>query len=107
VEEIDQFVAAKKPALLYFSSRPIDPNKIDIKQHRKLRSFKAATHKHALVGSYSSMFELRQTLLGDLVSCVRELKASAPSRRVTKLEFNPHRRNRRQLITLLRGAKCQ
>jgi hypothetical protein len=30
--------------------------------------------------------ELRQTLLRDLVRTVRELKASAPSRRVTKLE---------------------
>ena len=28
VEEINQFVATGKPALLYFSSRPIDPNKI-------------------------------------------------------------------------------
>src|ERR1700676_735052 len=28
VEEIDQFVASGKPALLYFSNRPIDPNKI-------------------------------------------------------------------------------
>jgi len=32
------------------------------------------------------MFELRQTLLRDLVSCLRELKASAPSRRIAKLE---------------------
>ena len=39
VEEIDQFVAAGKPALLYFFGRPIDPNKIDLKQHRKLRAF--------------------------------------------------------------------
>lgn len=39
VEEIDQFVAEGKPALLYFSSRPIDPNKIDLKQHKKLRAF--------------------------------------------------------------------
>jgi hypothetical protein len=39
VEEIDQFVAGGKPALLYFSGRPIDPNKIDLKQHRKLRAF--------------------------------------------------------------------
>src|SRR3954451_11661407 len=28
VEEINQCVSAGKPALLYFSSRPIDPNKI-------------------------------------------------------------------------------
>jgi hypothetical protein len=86
VEEIDQFVAAGKPALLYFSSRPIDPNKIDIKQHSQLRKFKAATYKKALVGAFSSTVELRQTLLRDLVRTVRELKASAPSRRVTKLE---------------------
>jgi hypothetical protein len=37
VEEIDQFVAAGKPALLCFSGRPIDPNKIDLKPHRKLQ----------------------------------------------------------------------
>lgn len=43
VEEIDQFVAAKKPAMLYFSRRPIDPNKIDITQHQKLRAFQEAS----------------------------------------------------------------
>jgi hypothetical protein len=50
VEEIDQFVAAGRPALLYFSRRPIDPDKIDLKQHKKLGQFKAATYKTALVG---------------------------------------------------------
>jgi len=44
VEEIDRFVAADKPALLYFSGRPVDPDKIDLKQHKKLRSFKSATY---------------------------------------------------------------
>src|SRR4051812_38874232 len=43
-EEIDQFVAAKKPALLYFSSRPIDPGKIDLEQHQRLREFKGDTY---------------------------------------------------------------
>jgi hypothetical protein len=86
VEEIDQFVAADRPALLYFSSRPIDPNKIDLKQHRKLRNFKTATYKKALVGTFSTIAELRQTLGRDLVRHVRELKASAPSRRVRRLD---------------------
>ena len=53
VEEIDQFVAAGKQAMLYFSSRPIDPNKIDLKQHRKLRAFKAATYGKALTGAFA------------------------------------------------------
>jgi hypothetical protein len=45
VEEIDQFVGAGKPALLYFSSRPIDPNRIDLRQHKKLKRFKDATYR--------------------------------------------------------------
>lgn len=80
VEEIDQFVAAGKPALLYFSHRPIDPDKIDLMQHRKLRSFKAATRKKALIGSFSAMEELRQTLVRNLLAQVRELKVKRPTR---------------------------
>jgi hypothetical protein len=83
VEEIDQFVAAAKPALLYFSSRPIDPNKIDMKQHKKLKAFKSATYKKALVGSFSRLEELRQTLIRDLTAQVRKIK---PKRLPPKLE---------------------
>jgi hypothetical protein len=86
VEEIDQFVGAGKPALLYFSSRPIDPNMIDLKQHKKLRSFKDATYKKALTGRFSGVDELRQTLLRDLMHQVRELKANRPSSRHGKLD---------------------
>ena len=74
VEEIDQCVAVGKPALLYFSNRPIDPNKVDWKQHKKLKRFKEATYKKALVGSFSRVDELRQTLLRDLMGQVRKLK---------------------------------
>jgi hypothetical protein len=86
VEEIDQFISAGKPALLYFSRRPIDPNKIDLRQHRKLRGFKAATYRKALTGSFSGVDELRQTLVRDLVHQVRELKATKPSSRGGKLD---------------------
>jgi len=80
VEEINQFVRAGKPALLYFSSRPIDPNSIDIEQHRRLRSFKAATYKKAFVGGFNGLDELRQNLLRDLLRQVWELKKSRPLR---------------------------
>jgi len=50
LEEIDQFVAASKPALLYFSRRPIDPTKIDAKQHAKLKTFRKQTLTKALTG---------------------------------------------------------
>ena len=80
VEEIDQFVAAKKPAMLYFSSRPIDPGKIDIKQHKKLKTFKEATYKTALVGSFSSVDQLRNTLLRDITAQVRKLGKAKPDK---------------------------
>jgi hypothetical protein len=86
VEEIDQFVANKRPALLYFSSRPIDPNKIDLKQHRKLRAFKATTYSSALTGSFASIDELRATLLRDLMSQIRAMKLARPAGRRSKLE---------------------
>lgn len=101
VEEIDQFVEAGKPALLYFSSRPLDPNKIDMKQHRKLKNFKDATYTKALTGNFSGLEGLQNTLVRDLLRQVRELKAAKPTSRDGELDqafkltelIQMHRRN--------------
>jgi hypothetical protein len=86
VEEIDQFVKAGKPALLYFSRRPIDPDKIDLTQHRRLRIFKAATCKKALISGFTGLDDLRQTLNRNLLSQVREMKANRRRSGVPKLD---------------------
>jgi hypothetical protein len=78
IEEIDQFVAAGKPALLYFSKRPIDPSKINLTQQRKLRSFKAATQKNALTGTFNDLADLKQRLLNNLTREVRKWKSQHP-----------------------------
>jgi hypothetical protein len=85
VEEINQFVEQQKPALLFFSNRPIDPGKIDLKQHRKLTVFKDETYRHALVGSFDSVNELRTTLLRDLTRQLRAMTANRPNARRSKL----------------------
>jgi hypothetical protein len=93
VEEIDQFVASNKPALLYFSARPIDPSKINLSDQRKLRAFKAETQKNALTGSFANPAELKNRLRDDLMREVRKLKARFPipvdkierARKVTEL----------------------
>lgn len=85
-EEIDQFVASGKPAMLYFSSRPIDPNKIDLKQQGKLRQFKIKTYKDALVGGFSSTYELHRTLLRDLTYQVRRMRIGHRAYRGDKLD---------------------
>jgi hypothetical protein len=73
VEEIERFIAAGKPALLYFSKRPIDPGTIDPKQNRKLKAFKETTQKNALVGSFDSLETLKETISRHLLSEIRLL----------------------------------
>jgi hypothetical protein len=75
VEEIAEFVARGKPTLLYFSARPIDPRKIDLRQQKKLRKFQEETLLKALIGTFNQLHELRQTLIRDLVHQVREIKS--------------------------------
>ncbi|MCE9566584.1 MAG: DUF4062 domain-containing protein [Planctomycetes bacterium] len=79
VEEINQFIAANKPTLLYLSKRPIDPSKIDMAQFAKLTEFKKATFKTALVGDFSSLDDLRNKLLRDLMAVVRKMRSDAAS----------------------------
>ncbi len=86
VEEIDQFVGAGKPAMLYLSDRPIEPSKIDLPQLRKLRDFKAATYKTALVGSFSQIDQLRNAILRDLMSRIRKLRSRRPHSSTAKLD---------------------
>ncbi len=75
VEEIDRFVAAGKPAMLYFSERKAAKDKVDPKQLAKLQKFKAATYKKSLVGSFASAAELKRVLIGDLTRQIRAATA--------------------------------
>lgn len=73
-EEIDRFVAAGKPAMLYFSRRKVSPAKGDAKQAAKLQAFKVATRKKSLVGSFLGANDLRRVLLRDITRQVRMLR---------------------------------
>lgn len=86
VEEIDQFVKGKKPAILYFSRRAVDPDKIDLTQLRKLRQFKRTTYKSSLTGTFTTIEDLHRKLQRDLLSQVRTLKGSKRGSRSEKLE---------------------
>lgn len=86
VEEIEQFVASGRPAMLYFSNKPISPDKINHRQLKKLRDFKSETYKTALVGSFMSTAELRGLLLRDLTNRVRDMQAGRRGGRGNKLD---------------------
>jgi hypothetical protein len=77
VEEINHFVAAGKPALLYFSNRPIGPDQIDLVQRARLHDFKEEILSKALVAHFSTPEELREQILRNLTDQVREIKKRA------------------------------
>lgn len=93
VEEIDRFVAAGKPAMLYFSRRKIAKDKVDPKQAAKLKKFKAATYKKSLVGSFANSADLKRVLLRDLT---RQIGMLQPGNRA-----HPGRIDRAREITEL------
>jgi hypothetical protein len=73
-EELDQFVASGRPALLYFSNRPVDPWKPELAQQEKLRAFRTSVQQRALTGDFSNSEDLRKKLFKDLTNTVRSLK---------------------------------
>ncbi|MBA7513389.1 hypothetical protein ES705_05404 [subsurface metagenome] len=73
VEEIEKFINAGKPVMLYFSSIPVVPESIDQEQYKRLKNFKAKCMKNGLVKDYSSITELREKIITHLTFKIREL----------------------------------
>ncbi|QGG91520.1 DUF4062 domain-containing protein [Agrobacterium sp. MA01] len=74
VEEIDRFAANGKPAMIYFSDRPVNPSAIDITQLSTLRDFKKETYQLSLTGSFKSAADLQHQLFRHLSSLVRQVR---------------------------------
>lgn len=51
-EEIEWFVNNNKPVMIYFSSRDLNPSKLDIDQYSALKSFENKMQKIGLTGSH-------------------------------------------------------
>lgn len=62
VEEIREHVAAGKPAMVYFSSRPVAPESIDPDQYQKLKDFRNEIEALGLVESYDDAQDFRRKL---------------------------------------------
>ena len=73
VEEIEEFIGADKPVMLYFSSIPVVPDSIEKEQYERLKNFKAKCMKNGLVENYDSITELREKIINHLTFKIREL----------------------------------
>lgn len=59
VEEIEEHVAAGKPAMIYFSSKPVAPQSIDSAQFAELQAFKERLKPLGLVESFDDAEQFR------------------------------------------------
>lgn len=73
LEEIAEFMEAKKPVLLYFSSRLINPDNIDYEEHKRLNDFKKQCEKDGLIVKYESIEELKEKLQMNISKTIQEI----------------------------------
>jgi hypothetical protein len=73
VDQIEEYVAAGKPVLLYFLSYPLGPQPDDLQQRRNMKAFNVSTQKTVVARTFSDWDVLRHTLFEDLMNQVRSL----------------------------------
>lgn len=75
VEEINEHLAAGKPAMIYFSEAPVRLDSVDDAQYAALREFRDDCKKRGLIETYSSIEEFREKFTRQLTQTVlREFK---------------------------------
>lgn len=72
-EEIEWFIENKRPVMIYFSSRDINPTKLDLEQYKSLTEFQTKLRKIGLTGSYENISDFKEQLLRQLTINVRKL----------------------------------
>ena len=70
VEEITAHVERGRPAMIYFSARPIAPHHVDAKQFESLRRFRDRFKKQALVEEYEDVNQFKTTFTRQLAQTV-------------------------------------
>ncbi len=97
-EEVEWFIKNGKPVMLYFSSRVLDPKKLDIDQYKALQEFEKKMRKIGLTGSYSNLADFREQLLRQLTINVRELLNNNPVKTATASEIAAKAREIKKVI---------
>jgi hypothetical protein len=80
VEEIEEHIAAGKPAMIYFSDAPVRLDSVDEDQYRALKDFRVDLQKRGLVESYEDHAEFAQKLNRQLnQQVISEFSTTAPA----------------------------
>jgi len=83
IEEIKEFQKAEKPVMIYFSSTPVVPGSVDLKQYGLLMTFMDDCLKQGLVERYDSILHFREKLsrqIAQKILKIRNMPEDEPSR---------------------------
>lgn len=97
-EEIEWFIDNGKPVMLYFSSRSIDPNKLDIDQYKALKEFEKRMRKVGLTGSYTNLADFKEQILRQLSINVRNLLENNTFKKPTQKEVSEKAKEIKKII---------
>jgi len=71
-EEILEHVTAGKPAMVYFSSRPVAPESINLEQYQKLKEFRKECEARGLIETYENEQDLQRKLSKQIQLTLRQ-----------------------------------
>ena len=74
IEEIKEFQKSGKPVMIYFSSTPVVPGSVDLKQYGLLMKFMDDCLKNGLVEGYDSILEFREKLSRQIVHKILKIR---------------------------------
>jgi len=70
IEEIERHISEGRPAMLYFSNKPVHPDSVDPEQYSALRTARADYQKRGLVESYDSISEFQTKFTRQLAQSI-------------------------------------
>lgn len=89
VEEIEEHVAAGKPAMIYFSSKPVAPDSVDAAQYAQVKEVRAKWQTQGLIETYDSVEEFRSKLSKQLPLCLAKNKYLQGVLKAPNVEMEP------------------
>jgi hypothetical protein len=97
-EEIERFIKAEKPVLLYFSSEAVALEVVDTEQLDRLTTFRTSLEKRGLIDRFASPDELRRKVTAALTNTIRENFANVTPEETAADEAEMVRRQRADLV---------
>jgi hypothetical protein len=79
VEEIEEHLAARKPAMLYFSRKPARLDRVDPGQYKALTEFKESCKQRGLIEEYDDGKDLRAKLVRQLSQTLQKARGLVPA----------------------------